>query len=312
MRAARPRPDAARAGHRLEAALRRISVHDKTTSAQLGVEAGGELPDRAMLAHGVNNAMALKTSARLVARLRRRRRIATPIHRALDVLDRYHGLPNGMFSADEHYAGPRSVPGRRALRGGRGLFSLQHVIPVTGDAALADRVERIAFNALPATFSADMWSHQYDQQPNQVMCTWRRAHGSATGPSRTCSDSSQLRLLHRQHAPGLAEAGAEPVDADARPRLAAVTYAPSEVRTVVAGDIAVTITEDTVPIPGHGRMKVSPAAPVTFPLLLRIPGWARRLGAGERSSGRRHRAPGGFLRSSAAGRPVTRSRSRCR
>ena len=35
----------------------------KTTSEQLGVKRGRTLPDRAMRAHGVNNAMALKTTA---------------------------------------------------------------------------------------------------------------------------------------------------------------------------------------------------------------------------------------------------------
>ena len=29
-------------------------------------------------------------------------------------------------------------------------------------------MERIAYNALPATISPDMWAHQYDQQVNQV------------------------------------------------------------------------------------------------------------------------------------------------
>ena len=32
-------------------------------------------------------------------------------------------------------------------------------------------MEMTAFNALPATISPDMWSHQYDQMTNQPQCT---------------------------------------------------------------------------------------------------------------------------------------------
>ena len=77
-------------------------------------------------------------------------------------------------------AAERHVQRRRALRRAairregtelcavvEALFSLQQASPRDGGVALADRLERIAFNALPATFSADMWSHQYDQQPTR-------------------------------------------------------------------------------------------------------------------------------------------------
>ena len=33
---------------------------------------------------------------------------------------------------------------------------------------LAERAEMIAYNALPATFTKDMWAHQYLQQPNEM------------------------------------------------------------------------------------------------------------------------------------------------
>lgn len=36
---------------------------------------------------------------------------------------------------------------------------------------MGDFAEALAFNALPSTLSPDMWSHQYDQQTNQVCCT---------------------------------------------------------------------------------------------------------------------------------------------
>ena len=80
-----------------------------------------------MRAHGVNNAMALKTSAvwYLVSGDQSDR---DAIHRALDMLDRYHGLPNGMFSADEHYAGQDPSQGTELCAVVEAMFSLQQAI----------------------------------------------------------------------------------------------------------------------------------------------------------------------------------------
>ena len=47
------------------------------------------------------------------------------------------------------------------------MFSYNTMFSVHGDVAFADRAERIAYNALPATWSSprggDMWAHQYLQ-----------------------------------------------------------------------------------------------------------------------------------------------------
>jgi len=50
------------------------------------------------------------------------------------------------------------------------MYSLEVLLSTFGDPFLGDRLEKIAFNALPATFSPDMWVHQYDQQANLVIC----------------------------------------------------------------------------------------------------------------------------------------------
>ncbi len=67
--------------------------------------------DRAGLSsHGVKNAMGLKTARYGTDSRDPADRSATA--RMFEVLDRYDGLPNGMFSADEHFAGriPRKGP----------------------------------------------------------------------------------------------------------------------------------------------------------------------------------------------------------
>lgn len=56
----------------------------------------------------------------------------------------------------------------------------------TGDVALLDHAERVAYNALPATIDADMWSHQYLQQVNGVRAAFTEPHvWLADGPNAT-------------------------------------------------------------------------------------------------------------------------------
>ena len=124
-----------------------------------------------------------------------------------------------------------------------------------------------------------MWSHQYDQQPNQVLCTLATRAWVSNGPeSNLFGLEPNFGCCTANMHQGWPKLVQSLWMLTPERGLAAVTYAPSEVRTVVAGDVAVTISEDTeYPFRESVRLKVSPAAPVTFPLLLRIPGGPTRL-----------------------------------
>jgi hypothetical protein len=50
------------------------------------------------------------------------------------------------------------------------MYSYEWLFAHTGDSKWAERLEILAFNALPATISDDMWAHQYDQLSNQIAC----------------------------------------------------------------------------------------------------------------------------------------------
>ena len=97
-------------------------------------------------------------------------------------LNKYHGLPNGMFSCDEHLAGPNPSQGSELCTVVEYMFSLEQSLAIAGDASLGDRLERLAFNALPGTFTDDMWAHQYNQEPNQVECSLHRKPWTTDGP----------------------------------------------------------------------------------------------------------------------------------
>ena len=248
----------------------------KTSEEQLGLKgfSGGSLPDRAMRAHGVNNGMALKTSAvwSLVSHDESDRKA---LDTAFDVLDRYHLLPNGMFSATEHYAGHDPSQGIELCAVVETLYSLQQVVAATGDTALGGSHRADCLQCLPATFSSDMWAHQYDQQPNQVRVHPREARlGLRTGPNRTSSalepNFGCCTANMHQGWPKLVQS----LWMASSRGLAALVYAPSEVHSIVDG-VPVTIVEDTeYPFRDTVTFTVTPERPVRFALSLRVPGWA--------------------------------------
>ncbi|MBO0719651.1 MAG: glycoside hydrolase family 127 protein [Blastocatellia bacterium] len=235
----------------------------------------GGLSDFALGIHGVNNAMAIKTSA-VWSEVSGDNSDQGAIYQMLNVLDKYHGLPNGMFSADEHYAGTDPSQGIELCAVVEAMFSLEQAIAIIGDAQLADRLEKIAYNAQPATMSGDMWSHQYDQQPNQVLCSLEKRQWTSNGPEANLfgMDVNFGCCTANMHQ-GWPKFAASLWMATAGDGLAAVAYAPSEVKTVVKGNVPVTITEETeYPFRDEIRLSVNPERAVEFGLELRIPSWA--------------------------------------
>jgi uncharacterized protein len=261
-------------GYDWEAQFDRFRFTNKSNARELGLGGKGPIPDLAMQTHGVNNAMALK-AAPIWWLATRDTSDRTALYRQLAMLDEYHGLPNGMFSADEHLAGSDPSQGTELCTVVEAMFSYEQDFAILGDAALADRLERVAYNALPATLSEDMWSHQYDQQPNQIACTRAHRQWSTNGP-----DSNLFGLapnfgcctanLHQGWPKFVSALWMSTPDGG----LVTTAYAPSQVHANIAG-ADVTVTEDTLyPFRGDVSMKVELNKPAAFALLLRMPKWA--------------------------------------
>ena len=226
--------------------------------------------------HVVNNAMAMKTSA-VWWQISGEESDRMAIYQLLDQMDRYHLMPNGVHSGDEHYAGRDPSQGTELCAVVEGMFSLEQLIAILGDPAFADRLERIAFNALPATFKDDMWAHQYDQQPNQVKCSIDKNRNWTTNgpdsnlfglePNFGCCTSNMHQgwpKLVSHLWMGTRDGG-----------LAAVVYAPSRVEAEVGEGSRVSIEQETeYPFRDKIRLTVQTAEPVKFPLRLRVPSWA--------------------------------------
>lgn len=86
-------------------------------------------------------------------------------------LRKYHGTPMGHIQGDECLAGKSPIRGTELCAVVEEMYSCELLASITGEPFWLDLLERLAFNSLPATISADMWSHQYDQQLNQVSCS---------------------------------------------------------------------------------------------------------------------------------------------
>jgi DUF1680 family protein len=157
------------------------------------------------------------------------------------------------------------------------MFSLEHLISIVGDPAFGDRLEKMTFNALPGTFDKSMWSHQYDQQPNQVLCSVHRRDWTTNGvesnlfglePNFGCCTAT----FHQGWPKYVANMWMETQGGG----LAAVAYGPSEVTANVRGTRVRILEETEYPFRDTIRMTVQPEKDVNFPLVLRIPAWATR------------------------------------
>lgn len=230
--------------------------------------------DCTLVTHVVNNAMAIKTAGVWS------RQSGDPGDReapfaALAALDRYHGQATGAFSGDEHLASRNPSQGTELCAVVEYMYSLEILLTILGDPRLADRLERLAFNALPATCSPDMWAHQYDQQVNQPLCRVAEDriytnNGPASNifglaPNYGCCTAN----MHQGWPKFAAHLWLRTPDGG----LAAAAYAPCTMTADLAGTTVRVAVATDYPFDDTVRLTVRAAAPVRFPLLLRVPAW---------------------------------------
>lgn len=119
--------------------------------------------------HNVNLAMALKSQA--LYGLFTEEGDDGFAENLLEKLLEKHGLAIGHFSGDECLSGTLPTQGTELCGIAEGMFSAETLLSITGNPRWGDYLDTLAFNALPAAFTPDMWAHQYDQQINQIECS---------------------------------------------------------------------------------------------------------------------------------------------
>ena len=122
-----------------------------------------------LLTHVVNQAMMLKSDA-LLACAQGRDPDAFAEH-AWRLLMKHHGQAYGHFSGDECLSGTEPTQGTELCGVVEAMYSYEVLSALTMAPKWGDRLEAAAVNALPATLSPDMCSHQYVQMANQIECS---------------------------------------------------------------------------------------------------------------------------------------------
>lgn len=265
-------------GYDWTAEFANFQYKSRITADYLKINAGGGLKDLALATHGVNNGQAVKTGP-VWSQVSGSAEDRSAALRMIAELDKYHGLPNGMFSCDEHLAGRNPSQGSELCTVVEYMYSLEQSLAICGDPSLGDRLERLAFNALPGAFTDDMWAHQYNQEPNQVECSLHQRPWGTDGPESNlyglapnfgCCTANYHQGWPKFAASLFMRSGTSEQDEG----LVAAAYAPCEARTTVRGTAVQLIEETDYPFHGTVRLAVHPDAPVRFPLQLRIPAWA--------------------------------------
>ena len=233
--------------------------------------------------HIVNLTMMLKSEA--VSRELLGEEYTDLAERLRAALDRYNSTAFAGFTGDEVLSGIDPTRGTELCSVVEQMFSYELLYAHTGDAKWAERLELLAFNALPATLSEDMWTHQYVQMVNQIACerTMRMAPFSTNGP--------EAHLFGLEPNFGCCTANFS----QGWPKLALSTFLRRE-ETILSAlmlpsvlkDGGVTIRlESDYPFKNRARYIID--SDRAFPFLIRIPSFAQRLTV----NGESH--PGGML-----------------
>jgi PA14 domain-containing protein/concanavalin A-like lectin/glucanase superfamily protein/glycosyl hydrolase family 127 (putative beta-L-arabinofuranosidase)/glycosyl hydrolase family 2/beta-L-arabinofuranosidase (glycosyl hydrolase family 127)/3-keto-disaccharide hydrolase/putative Ig domain-containing protein len=192
----------------------------------------------------------------------------------LDHLMHEHALSCGINSGTEFLSGNASVQGVELCSIVEAMLSLETAIRISGDAMLGDRLEKISFNALPAGLANNIKGIQYYTLPNNVIVTngghgFNQDYANGTLPGPNSGFPCCRYNFHMGWPKFVQNSWAATSDGG----LAALAYGPTVVNAM-AGGSQVAITEDTsYPFEEQVRLRISVGNVVSFPLVLRIPGW---------------------------------------
>jgi hypothetical protein len=255
-------------------------IHEQTIPATDWFLDRGKLMlqgDRDGAMHCVNLAQCMKGPLVRWQQDRDSRRLAA-VDRAFADVELLHGLPHGLYGADELMHGNDFDRGSELCTAVEMMFSLESMLEITGNVAFADRLEQIAFNVLPTQVTDDYRARQYFQQANQPIVSYgdhgfyndggdRNVFGLLQGyPCCTCN-------LHQ----GWPKFAQHTWMATNDGGLAALVYSPTHVSMPIDDQGAqVSIVEETG-YPFHETVTFTVATPRAheFPLHLRIPGWCQ-------------------------------------
>ncbi|RFZ83261.1 hypothetical protein DYU05_14075 [Mucilaginibacter terrenus] len=227
--------------------------------------------------HGVNLAQGMKEPLIYYQQHPEQKYLDATVKAHTD-LRKYDDMAHGLFGGDESLHGNNPTQGAELCTAVEMMFTLESTLAVTGDVNYADKLERIAFNALPTQVSDDFVDRQYFQQANQVMLTRQTrnfdvnhsgtdvCYGLLTGYPCCTSNMHQGWPKFTQNL----------FYATADKGIAALLYSPSEVKALVADGKEISVKEETNYPFGETvkfTMSLGKAKQLIFPFHLRVPKW---------------------------------------
>jgi len=227
--------------------------------------------------HNVNFAECFREPAQFFQQARDARYLNATA-RNYDTMRRLYGqVPGGGYAADENarpgFNGPRN--GTETCAWAEMMFSDEMLVGITGDRRWADRAEEIAFNSFPASMTPDLKGLHYITSPNQVQLDRaNKAPMIQNGGDMFRYNPYGYRCCQHNAAFGWPYFSEHLWMATRANGLAAVLYAPSQVKAKVADGAEVSLTESTnYPFDETVAIRVETPKPVAFPLVLRVPAW---------------------------------------
>ncbi|MFD2970153.1 beta-L-arabinofuranosidase domain-containing protein [Sphingobacterium bambusae] len=202
------------------------------------------------------------------------------VKRAFIDIERFHGQAQGMYGGDEPMHGNAPTQGIEFCSVVEMLFSLESMLPITGEVAFADKIEKIAYNAMPTQATDDFDYRQYFQTANQVLISKAKRNffednnhagtdqcfGLLTGyPCCTANMHQGWPKLVQNLWYHSADGG-----------LAALVFGPSTLETTLPTGRRVKISETTsYPFEDQVTFQMELKGQTDFPFHIRIPSWAK-------------------------------------
>jgi DUF1680 family protein len=242
----------------------------------------GEAISRLFSTHCVNLAQGFKEPIIYYQKNHEHKQISS-VKKAAEDIRRHIGWPIGLFGGDELLHTNNPTQGSELCSAVEMMFSLERMLEITGDVQWADYLERVSYNALPTQITDEFDSRQYYQQLNQIRISrternfvtayngTEQVFGLLTGYPCCTSNLHQGWPKFTQNLWYATEDNG----------VAALVYAPCEVKLKVANGIEIQWTEDTN-YPFDETINFSLLIPdkkqktAVFPLHLRIPEWCEK------------------------------------
>jgi hypothetical protein len=240
---------------------------------------GTLLSDKRPTEHGVTFNEEAKLAAMLYCATGKADYLNAAVH-GYAKLDQYALLADGLHSCSEHIRGNTERDMHETCDLTDHTWALAYLLQATGEARYADRIEQVIFNALPGSITKDFRALQYFSCPNQVVVTSTSNHNIFMRGLNWMSYRPDHEVqccpgnLHRAMPNYIAKMWMKTPEGG----IAAMLYGPGSLSTTAgANETPLTISAQTrYPYEQAIQFAIQPAAPTSFPFVLRIPAWCHQ------------------------------------